>query len=133
MQVLNVALGGGLVQHLDGHVHPADYRSDGFPSRWHAVRIERHSRLRAALGADQLQVNSRHHQGVTAETLAEELTAVATAPDGVIEAVESPRRHWLLGVQWHPERLEKDRPRFAGDSRKLFQALVEEAIGQLER
>ncbi len=133
MQVLNVALGGALVQHLEGHVHPADYRSEGYPSRWHTVRIERDSRLRALLGADEVQVNSRHHQGVTAKTLAGELTAVATSPDGVIEAVESPSRRWLLGVQWHPERLEEDHPEFAEDSLKLFRALVEEVGGHQAR
>ena len=55
-QVLNVALGGGLLQHIDGDGHRADYRSEGYPSRWHTVRLAPDIRPRALLGADEIEV-----------------------------------------------------------------------------
>jgi putative glutamine amidotransferase len=126
-QLLNVALGGRLLQHIEGDGHRADYKSEGFPSRWHTVRVAPGSRLRALLGADELEVNSRHHQAVLPETLAPGLMPVATSPDGIVEAVESGAHRWLVGVQWHPERLEEEHTRFAPQSRRLFEALVREA------
>ncbi len=123
-QLLNVALGGSLLQHIEDGGHRADYRSEGFPSRWHTVRVASGSRLRAALGADQVEANSRHHQAVLAETLAPGLTAVGTSPDGIVEAVESGAHRWVLGVQWHPEREEAKHPGFAGHSRRLFEGFI---------
>ena len=126
-QLLNVALGGRLLQHIDGGGHRADYHTPTAPSRWHIVRIEPGSLLRELLGADEVEVNSRHHQAVLPGTLAPALRAVALSPDGLVEAVESPEHRWVLGVQWHPERLEPEHPGFRERSRPLFQALVEEA------
>ena len=130
-QLLNVALGGRLLQHIDGDGHRADYRAEGYPSRWHTVRLAPESRLRALLGPDEIEVNSRHHQAVLASTLAAGLTAVAVSPDGVIEAVESRVHGWVVGVQWHPERLEAEHPGFASRARPLFAALVRQAQGRL--
>ena len=132
-QVLNVALGGGLLQHIDGDGNRADYRSEGYPSRWHTVRLASESRLRALLGADELEVNSRHHQAVLASTLAPGLTPVAVSPDGVSEAVESRAHRWVVGVQWHPERREGEHPGFAGHARPLFAALVRQARDRLKQ
>lgn len=126
-QFLNVALGGSLLQHIEDGNHKADYRSEGYPSSWHRVRLTRNSRLHSLLGADEVGVNSRHHQAVRPETLAPGLTAVAVAPDGIVEAVESPAHRWVLGVQWHAERPEAEHPDFSADSRRLFEALVKEA------
>lgn len=126
-QLLNVAMGGGLLQHIERGGHRADYRTEGFPSRWHTVRLTRASRLHSLLGSDELEVNSRHHQAVLAETLAPGLTSTATSPDGIVEALESRTHRWVLGVQWHPERPEPDHSHFATDSRRLFQALVHAA------
>ena len=123
-QLLNVALGGGLLQHIDGGDHRADYRSEGYPSRWHTVRLEPESRLRELLVADEVEVNSRHHQAVLQETLAPGLTAAALSPDGFVEAIESRAHGWVVGVQWHPERLEPEHPGFAASSRRLFEVLV---------
>lgn len=126
-QVLNVALRGGLLQHIDDRSHVADYRTEGYPSQWHRVRIEPDSRLHAVFGRDASDVNSRHHQAVTVDRLGDGLRAVATAPDGLVEATESAAHRWVVGVQWHPERLEPERPHFAPEQRALFEAFVREA------
>jgi putative glutamine amidotransferase len=72
-------------------------------------------------------VNSRHHQAVTPQTLAQGLTPLASSPDGLVEAVESAAHRWVIGVQWHPERLEPERPAFHQQQRPLFAAFVAEA------
>ena len=123
-QVLNVALGGRLLQHIEDRSHVADYRSEGYPSQWHAVRLAPGSRLRELYGADEIETNSRHHQAVLPETVAPGLTIAGTSRDGIVEAVEGRRQRWLVGVQWHPERLEPEHPEFARESRRLFAALV---------
>jgi gamma-glutamyl-gamma-aminobutyrate hydrolase PuuD len=103
-QVLNVALGGSLLQHIEAGNHRAD---DEGHSRWHTVALRGDGRLAAVYGADAvLRVNSRHHQAVTPERLAPDLTALAHSPDGFVEAFESVDRRWVVGVQWHPERPE---------------------------
>jgi putative glutamine amidotransferase len=124
-QLLNVAFGGGLLQHIDGDGHRADYRSEGFPSRWHEVSIAEGSRLHAALGSDRARVNSRHHQAVTPERLAPRLQAVALSPEGLVESIESTAHRWVVGVQWHPEREE-----MAASMAPLFRELVRQA-GQM--
>jgi putative glutamine amidotransferase len=79
-------------------------------------------RLLAESGADAetCQVNSRHHQAL--EKLGEGLITVATAPDGIIEAVEDPQRRFCLGVQWHPENFYR-----TGEFRALFEGFVKAA------
>jgi putative glutamine amidotransferase len=77
--------------------------------------------LRRILGQARIRVNSSHHQSV--KRVAPSLVASAVASDGIIEAIESPKHRFLLGVQWHPEFL-YDRYAF---HRKLFQALVKAA------
>ena len=125
-QLLNVAMGGAVLQHIEGDSHR--YAEDG-ASRWHDVRLEGESRLAGVYGAGAvLRVNSRHHQGVTAERLAPDLRAVAVSLDGFVEAVESPRHRWLVGVQWHPER-----PEMRPDSHPLFAAFVAACSDQLRR
>lgn len=126
-QLLNVALGGRLLQHIDSGEHRAHLGDPGQPSRWHTVRVATGSRLHTILGADEIEVNSRHHQAVLPGTLAPGLEVTATSPDGLIEAVESQSHRWVLGVQWHPERLEPEHPAFAPTQRRLFEALVREA------
>jgi putative glutamine amidotransferase len=126
-QLLNVAFGGGLLQHIDGDGHPADYSNEGFPSRWHEVAIREGSRLHAALGTAGALVNSRHHQAVTAERLAPRLEVVARSPDGLVEGVESPAHRWVVGVQWHPERPEPGQDGFVQASALLLQELVRQA------
>jgi putative glutamine amidotransferase len=102
-QILNVALGGSLIQHLPAAL--LDHRPNGpLHEEVHEISIEPGSRLGRLAGQSSLRVNSFHHQAIA--RTAESLTVVARAPDGVIEAVESadPDR-WLVGVQYHPEEL----------------------------
>jgi putative glutamine amidotransferase len=114
-QVLNVALGGDLVQHLpdvvghDRHKHTPGVFAD------HEVEIDETTRLGAIVG-QHAPVKSHHHQGFG--RLGDGLRAAARADDGAVEAVEDPDRRFALGVLWHPE---------AGEDMKLFEALVEEA------
>ena len=114
-QVLNVAFGGDLVQHLpevvgdDKHKHTPGVFAD------HDVTVRDDSRLAAVLG-DRAPVKSHHHQGYG--RLGEGLREAAWAEDGTIEALEAPARRFALGVLWHPE---------AGQDTALFEALVAEA------
>ena len=126
-QLLNVAFGGRLLQHIESNAHRADYRAEGFPSSWHTVRIVAGSRLHEICGAEEREVNSRHHQAVLPETLAPGLEAVAFSPDGLVEGVVSREHRWVTGVQWHPELPEAGHPGFAERMRPLFAAFVEEA------
>jgi putative glutamine amidotransferase len=112
MQVLNVALGGTLVQHLPDAVGNTDHCPVVGEHARHDVRIEQASTLGAALGSAAL-VASYHHQGV--DRLGDGLIATAWAEDGVVEAVELPGQPWTVGVQWHPEV-------YAGG--RLFEAFV---------
>ena len=116
-QLLNVAMGGTLVKHIDDDSHRA--RKD--VSAWHEVFVsDKTSRLAAAYdGADRLRVNSRHHQGLTEPVLAPDLRCVASSHDDFVEAAESAAHRWTLGVQWHPER-----PEMRPDAGPLFRAFV---------
>jgi gamma-glutamyl-gamma-aminobutyrate hydrolase PuuD len=123
-QLLNVTLGGSLLQHIEGDGHK--WTADG-DSSWHEIEVtEPGSRLaRAYGGATTLRVNSRHHQGVTKERLAGDLRPVAASHDAFVEAVESTAHKWVMGVQWHPER-----PEMRPEAAPLFAALVEAASGK---
>lgn len=112
MQVLNVALGGDLVQHLPDAVGgDAHCPTVGAHGR-HTVTLAAGSRLHAALGA-RVEVATYHHQAV--DRLGGGLVATGWADDSVVEAVELPDRRWAVGVQWHPE---------AYDGAGLFTAFV---------
>ena len=100
-QVLNVAAGGGMVQHLPGHRSPAD------GTAFHEVTIAPDSRFQAIVGVERLPVNTFHHQGMDLASMAPFFTPVALAqPDQwLVEAYESRQHRWVIGVQWHPERV----------------------------
>jgi len=106
VQIVNVALGGTLIQDIpserpDAIAHDGDWPRS---ARVHAVHVAPGSRLAQALGTVRPIVNSMHHQAVG--DVASDLVAVAHAPDGVVEGVEWPRDDWwMVGVQWHPEEL----------------------------
>ena len=117
-QLLNVALGGRLVQHVDGHWPSPNEGVLPHPD----VLVTPGSRLAAAVGELPLTVNSRHHQAVTSETLAPGLRPTVLVGD-LVEAFEMPDRRWLVGVQWHPERTDEVSPAALG----VFDVLVEEA------
>jgi putative glutamine amidotransferase len=100
MQVLNVALGGDLVQHLPDAVgHDGHCPTVGAHGR-HEVQLAPASRIGALLGG-QASVATYHHQGV--QRLGDGLVATGWAADGTVEAVELPGPGWTVGVQWHPE------------------------------
>ncbi len=104
-QLLNEALGGSLLQHIEGDRHR--YVGGG-RSRWHKVSLAAGGgRLgEANEGRRALRVNSRHHQAVPPEGLSPSLAPLACSPDGLVEACESRENRWVVGVQWHPERPE---------------------------
>jgi putative glutamine amidotransferase len=124
-QVLNVALGGRLIADVPAREH--NTRRDG-TSGYHAVQVLPETRLGRALDCQpHLYVNSRHHQGVSRDLLAPGLRATAeseVAGDALIEGFESGDDRWLVGVQWHPERLADFGEREQLASRALFRAFV---------
>ncbi len=123
MQVLNVALGGSLIQDIPSQMHsPVCHHSGTQPDAVHEIEIERGSRLGGILACKRAAVNSAHHQAIA--RVADGLAVTARCPeDGVIEAVEMPDHPFLVAVQWHPERI------FEGEtSRRLFTTFVEECL-----
>ena len=130
LQVMNVALGGTLVQDIPSSIpnaiehvvkHPMDVIA-------HDVHITPGTRLAELLRPSAGErptcpVNSRHHQSI--KRLASSLLVSATAPDGVIEAIERPASAFCLGVQWHPENFWR-----TGEFGALFAALVRAAGGR---
>jgi putative glutamine amidotransferase len=123
MQLMNVALGGTLVQDIGGQVDGAlSHRMDGpATGTCHPVTVARRSRLHGVLGRGTVRVNSSHHQAVKA--VPPGLAVSAVAPDGVIEALEDRSRRFFIGVQWHPEYLYRRHRAH----RSLFEALVKAA------
>jgi putative glutamine amidotransferase len=114
LQVINVALGGTLYQDLDAE-YPNAIKHDYFPNYGfprdhlaHEVAVHDGSRLHHALAGGSVPVNSMHHQGIKA--LGSGLVVSATAPDGLIEAIELPNDGFVIGVQWHPEVFELSEP-----------------------
>lgn len=129
-QLLNVGFGGSLVQHIDSGEHRADFRTEGYPSRWHDLRIDADSRLAGILGGTGFEINSRHHQAVSAATIGSGLRPVAWSHDDggeLIEGMESEQHRWVVGVQWHPERPESHKQAFAPLMRQLFAAFTAQA------
>lgn len=102
-QLLNVALGGTLVQHIPAEVPAALAHEQPNPRHepGHQVRIERDTLLHRICAVDELAVNSAHHQAV--KSVGAGVVINAVAPDGVVEGIEAPSRRFCLGVQWHPE------------------------------
>jgi putative glutamine amidotransferase len=127
MQVLNVALGGTLIQDIPSQV-PGALEHSVLQPRFqiaHEVWVSKGSRLSALL-ADHMEdgetchVNSRHHQSVKQAGKGFEVTA--TSPDGVIEAMEKPDAPFCVAVQWHPENFWR-----TGEFRSLFEGLIQAA------
>lgn len=102
-QLLNVVLGGTLIQHIPDRVEAALAHEQPNPrdEPGHAVAVVPGTLLHRLVGVDSLAVNSAHHQA--AERVGSGVVVSATAPDGVIEAIEHPDYRFCLGVQWHPE------------------------------
>jgi gamma-glutamyl-gamma-aminobutyrate hydrolase PuuD len=114
-QVLNIALGGDLVQHLPDVVGNDRHREIPGTFAEHEVAIEPGSKLAETLGAN-ARVKSHHHQGLG--QAGRGLSVTARAEDGTAEGLEARARRFAVGVLWHPE---------AGEDQRLFEALVAEA------
>ncbi len=123
MQTMNVALGGSLFQDIASQLKtPLKHRQAARATRLsHAVRVTQNSLLRKIVRAATVRVNSSHHQSV--KDVAPSLVASAMAPDGIVEAIESRKHRFFLGVQWHPEFL-FDRYR---SHRRLFEVFLRAA------
>lgn len=127
MQVVNVALGGTLIQDIPSE-HPSDIdhdRSKDRRARVHDVEVDGDSKLGHVLGDRRIGVNSSHHQAV--DRIARGLRVSARASDGIVEGAEwTDDDWWMLAVQWHPEELFDDGREW---DRRLFSSFAS-AIGQ---
>jgi len=134
IQTLNVALGGTLIQDVDvertgrqqwSHQQRQSQPEAPLHAALHEIAIAPGTRLREIAGADTLGVNTFHHQAL--KEVAPELVVTARSVEAqdapLIEAVEAPRRRFVVGVQWHPERMWRQDPTCA----RLFRALVRAA------
>jgi putative glutamine amidotransferase len=128
LQVINVAMGGSLYQDICAE-YPEAIKHDYFPTTGfardhlaHEVTLEAGSRLQKVFDGPRILVNSMHHQGIS--RLGAELRPVAVAPDGLIEAIESPNGHYLVAVQWHPEVFEAHDPHVYHLLRDFIKAAV---------
>lgn len=117
MQLLNVLLGGTLIQDIKTCVSHMQKAPSHHP--YHDILVKKESLLGSLAGLEVVRVNSFHHQAV--ETLGYGLETVAQARDGVIEAVEMGEKKFILGVQWHPETMHHPL------SFRIFKELVAEA------
>jgi putative glutamine amidotransferase len=124
MQIMNVAAGGTLIQDIPSEVNrPLGHQIDNpLYAIAHEVWVARDSALGAAMkeelgDGEVLQVNSRHHQAI--QQMAPDFKVSATAPDGVIEAIERPASRFCVAVQWHPENFWR-----TGEFRALFEDFV---------
>lgn len=128
IQLLNVAAGGSLYQHIPAQLPQAgrhNYRlaEVAWDQPTHRVQVAGDSLLARVLGATEVMTNSYHHQAV--KQVADGFQPVAWADDGLIEGIEHPGRRFALAVQWHPEGMFHNDP-FA---RRLFEAFVAAALG----
>jgi len=138
-QVLNVALGGSLYEHIEDQ-HAGALKHDYFPNYprsylAHNIQVKAGCRLASIFNLDGqdgvLPVNSLHHQGVRQVGTGLEITALA--PDGIVEAVELPDHPFGLAVQWHPEWMQEVvSPNGQYPMRRLFQAFIQCAKGDRE-
>lgn len=102
-QMLNIAAGGTLIQHIPAVIPDCLKHQQGAPRSYmtHSIRVLEGTQLAGILGAGEARVNSFHHQAVAKAAPGFRVSAVA--PDGVIEAIESTGNNYAIGVQWHPE------------------------------
>jgi putative glutamine amidotransferase len=124
LQVINVAYGGSLLQHVDGH------REANGPIAPHIAVAAPGSKLAAACGTAPFSVNARHHQAVARSGLAPGLVPT-TLIDDVVEAFEDQSQRWLVAVQWHPERSAD--PDMSAAGTRIFGAFADAAARQPAR
>lgn len=126
IQVVNVALGGSLIQDIPTQWHSAvtlEHRGHKVGAArdqvLHEICVEPNCKLAAIIGAGDVGTNSFHHQAVG--RVADGLVVTSRAADGIIESVEAPNKRWFIGVQWHPEEMTESRP----DMMALFHSFVD--------
>ena len=123
-QVLNVAEGGTLIEHIPEEVgDEVPHRAPPREPVPHKIQLEPGSRLMQIVEREELEVTSWHHQAP--RKVANSFEIVATAADGIVEAIEMPNHPWLIAVQWHPELTAASDPL----QQKLFDAIVRVARG----
>lgn len=127
-QLLNVALGGSLIQDVPSQVNTELLHSQKEDRHvaTHSIQIEPNSKLAEILGEHQIEVNSFHHQSV--KQLPKTCRAIAYAPDGVVEAFEYEGDQFMLAVQWHPECMPNDE-----HAPKLFQHFIAQCLVDKKR
>src|ERR1044071_3703486 len=123
VQVMNVAAGGTLIQHIESDI---DHASEPSDRHRHEVTLDSATKLASILGDGHMNVNSSHHQAI--KDVGRGLRVTAHAPDGIVEGLEDPRHRFYVGVQWHPEDMPKD-----DSATKIFRAFVEAARRYAEK
>jgi putative glutamine amidotransferase len=122
-QLLNVALGGKLLQHIASEDHDS-LDDERHTSATHDVIITPGTKLHGVYGRERIFVNSRHHQAVVPDGVAPSLSVSAVTEDGLVEGLESNAHRWVVGVQWHPERPDVYIEGFDAEARLLFEAFA---------
>lgn len=117
-QLINVYFKGDLYSDISSFYHEQPNKASIFPVK--KVYLKARSKLARYIGADELYVNALHRQAV--KTVGQGIQIVAQEPNGVVQAIESFQKNFIIGVQWHPEYLITK-----ADHRKIFKALVESA------
>ena len=129
LQIINIACGGNIYQDIPSQYSNPDSKpvkhkkgEDEKEDIFHNVIIEKKTKLFDVLQVDKIKVNSTHHQGL--RDVAREFIITSRSEDGIIEAIESRKHRYVIGVQWHPEDLYQEKKLFL----KLFERLVKESI-----
>ena len=123
-QIINIACGGNIYQDIPSqYPNPLKHKKEDSENDdpCHNIKIENNTKLFNILQMEKIEVNSTHHQAL--KDIAEGFVVSARADDGIIEAIESRKHNYLLGVQWHPEDMYEENKLFL----KLFERLVYEA------
>ncbi|MDE0553092.1 MAG: gamma-glutamyl-gamma-aminobutyrate hydrolase family protein [Candidatus Poribacteria bacterium] len=128
IQVMSVAMRGSLYQDVPSQLtEPLTHPAESFTiDSYHEIEIEPNNRLREIIGRNSDEVNSAHHQAV--DEVGKGFIVTARSVDGVIEGIENPSKDFVLGVQYHPERMIRTEA-FREHRRKLFEAFIQAASG----
>ena len=134
IQIMNIAMGGSLYQDIEDLYPQPTCKHDGKPDDdWHKITIEPESLLKEIVGTNVDNVNSAHHQAI--KSIGNGLVVTARSKeDGIIEAMEYPKYPFVIGVQYHPERMGKNKKKpypngeFLEHATKLFKAFIKAAL-----
>jgi len=132
IQIMNVAMGGSLYQYEEIPSKISTYQKPRSGDPWHKIKIQPDSRLNKITGESITKVTSRHYEAV--KVIGEGFVVTAQAKDGIIEAMEYPSKEFVIGVQYHPERMWIDQnPRlsdrkFYTHAKKLFEAFINAGV-----